>query len=268
VSVALSSARTTIPQGSSEPITVKLTGTSPWTVTWSDGTPSSTVSATSFQQVVTPPATTTYVATATDANGCQASASLPLTVTIPAPANLAATAISGTQVQLSWSFTGSADSFEVERRAPGGGFVAQGSPASSPVTLTAALNTAYLYRVRAVKGATRSGWSNVDLATTVVFGADVIPFETTIAATHITQLRTAVNAVRALWSSGLAPATFTDAVLEGATPKAVHITELRDVLNEARAGLGLPPWGYSTAPPAAGQVFAAAHINDLRGGVR
>jgi hypothetical protein len=253
-------------QGSSEDLTVGLTGTAPWTVLWSDGV-TWTGSTAQFHRIVTPAATITYTATATDANGCQANDSLPLTVTPPTPANLTATAISGTQVQLTWTLAGSADTFEIERRAPGGGFVSQGSAVTSPVTLTAAANTAYLYRVRAVKGGTRSGFSNVDLVTTVVFGADVVAGETTIAASHITQLRTAVNAVRALWSSALAPAVFTDPSLQNVSPKAVHIVELRNVLNEARAGLSLAVWPYSTAAPATSDVFKAAHINDLRGGV-
>jgi YD repeat-containing protein len=267
-SIALSSARSTIPQGASETITVALTGTPPWTVTWADGAPAWSGSATSFQRVVTPSGTITYTATASDKHRCQASDSLPLTVTPPIPANLVATAISATQVRLDWTLGGLADSFEVERRAVGGGFVSHGSTTTSPMTLSAAADVAYLYRVRAVKAGTRSGWSNVDLATTVIFGADVIPLETTLAASHITQLRTAVNAVRALWSSSLAPAVFTDAALQGAAAKAIHITELRNVLNEARARLLLPAWEYTTPPPVAGQSFAAAHVNDLRGGVR
>jgi YD repeat-containing protein len=267
-SIALSSDRSTIPQGASETITVDLTGTPPWKVTWSDGAPEWNGSATSFQRIVTPPGTITYTATATDKNLCPASDALPLTVTPPAPANLVAAAISGTQVRLDWTPAGFADSFEIERRAPGGAFVSHGSAAASPATLAAAANTAYLYRVRAVKAGTRSGWSNVDLATTVVFGADVVPRETVLTASHIAQLRTAVNAVRALWNSALAPAAFTDPTLEGVVAKAIHITELRNVLNDARAGLPLPAWAYSTPAPTAGQPFAAAHVNDLRGGVR
>jgi hypothetical protein len=106
----------------------------------------------------------------------------------------------------------------------------------------------------------------VDLATTVVFGPNVTPFETTISASHVTQLRTAVNAVRML--SGLAAVTLTDTALAGVAPKALHIVELRDALSDARSALVLPPWPYSTPAPVAGQSFAAAHINDLRGGVR
>jgi YD repeat-containing protein len=258
VSVALSSARSSIPQGSSEAITVKLTGTAPWTVSWSDGA-SWTGSTSQFNRTVTPAATTTYTATVTDANGCQDSDSLPITVVPPAPSNLAATVISGTQVQLSWRFSGSADSFEVERRAAGGGFVWETTTNATSITRAATADRAYLYRVRAVKGGTSSAWSGVDLATTVAFGGDVIAGTTTISASHILQLRTAANAVRALWSSGLAPVAFTDPVLQGVAAKALHIVEIRNALNAARTGLGLPAWTYTTPAPVAGQPFAAAH---------
>jgi hypothetical protein len=129
-------------------------------------------------------------------------------------------------------------------------------------------DTAYLYRVRAVKGGTRSDPSNADLATTLVFSGTLTSGTSILSAVHVTQLRTAVNAVRALWSSGLAPAVFSDPSLQNVVAKAVHLTELRAVLNEARQGLALPPVVYSTTGPAAGQVIAAADINDLRGGVR
>jgi YD repeat-containing protein len=267
VFVALSSDRSSIPQGSSEVIAARLTGTAPWTVTWSDGA-SSTGSSSQFERTVTPSSTTTYTATVTDANGCQDSDSLTLTVVPPAPSNLSATAVSATQVQLSWSFSGSADSFEVERRAAGGGFAWETITNATSITRSAVADRAYLYRVRAVMGGTRSAWSGVDLATTVVFGANVVAGTTTISASHILQLRIAANAVRALWSSGLAPVAFTDPVLEGVRAKALHIVEIRDALNEARAGLGLPAWTYTTAAPVVGQPFAAAHVNDLRGGVR
>ena len=221
-------------------------------------------------RTVTPIATTTYTATATDANGCTASHSITVTVTPPTPVSVVATATSASQVQLSWTMPGLADSFEVERRAPGGGFVHHHTTATATtsVTLSATADTAYLYRVRAVKSGTRSAPSNADLATTIVFSGTITPGGSVLSALHVTQLRSAVNAGRALWSSALAPAVFTDSSLQNVVAKAVHITELRAVLDEARAGLALPPVGYSTTGPAAGQMITAAEINDLRGGVR
>jgi hypothetical protein len=48
---------------------------------------------------------------------------------------------------------------------------------------------------------------------------------TVIKAVHLTELRTAVNAVRT--AAGLSPATFTDATPGGILIKAIHIQELR-----------------------------------------
>lgn len=269
VSVDLSAERSTIPEGSSEPIIVALTGTGPWDVSWSDGA-SSRQTTTSFQRLVTPAGTTTYTATVTDANGCQANDSLQITVTAPpptAPTNFTATAISATQVQISWSYSGSFNSFEVERRSAGGSYEWELLTTGTSSIRSASPNSAYLFRVRTLKGAMASEWSNVDLASTAVFGVDVTA-GTPMAASHVTQLRTAVNAMRALWNSSLAPLTFTDPTLQGGAAKAIHLVEIRNALNAARQGLGLSAWGYTTPPPAAGQVCAAADVNDLRGGVR
>jgi hypothetical protein len=81
-------------------------------------------------------------------------------------------------------------------------------------------------------------------------------------------LRTAVNAVRALWSTASGPATFTDTSLVGVSPKAAHVLELRSVLAAGRAGLGLSPVQYTGPDPQPGQLFTIADVNDLRGGVR
>jgi YD repeat-containing protein len=265
------SGSTTIVQGDSKTITVTLTGASPWTVTWSDGAAPWSGSATSFTRSVTPLGTTSYSVTVTDANGCATTSSqLTITVTPPAPGALAATATSATQVQLAWTFppSGSADSFEVQRRAPGGTFVADGSTTATTLLRPANANTAYLYRVRSIKAGTASAWSAVDLATTTMFTDDPTSASVVIKAEHIMQLRTAVNAVRALWNSALAPATFADATLSGVNPKVVHVQELRNVLAEARNGLGLTVWSFTDPTLTAGSSFKAVHVNDLRGGVR
>lgn len=270
-SAVLSGPAVAIPQGGNAQIQVTLTGTGPWTVSWSDGGSPSSVTPSTFRRTVTPAGTTTYVATVTDSTGCS-SVSEPLTITVtpPAPVAVTAVAISATQVQLSWTMPGVADRFEVQRRAPGGSFVSHHITASAAtsVILSATANTAYLYRVQAIKSETRSDWSVPDLATTVVFGANLDPADSVVTAADITQLRTAVNAVRALWNHMLAPIAFTDSNLQGAVAKAVHHTELRNALNEARAGLDLPPVPYTTTAPVAGQLIRAADVNDLRGGAR
>ena len=128
-------------------------------------------------------------------------------------------------------------------------------------------NTTYLYLVRATDGSNVSPSSNTDLATTILFTDDpVAPASTIIKAVHVTELRTAVNAVRA--AAGLPDATFTDAVSAGVFMKAIHITELRSNLDAARTALGLTAAPYTDPALAAGVIIKAVHIRDLRSRVK
>jgi hypothetical protein len=142
------------------------------------------------------------------------------------------------------------------------------SPATSYLDTSVVADTAYLYRVSAVKAGTASAPSGVDLATTVIFAPDPIASLTVVSAQPILQLRTAVNAVRALWSTAVGPAVFTDPSLANVFPKAAHILELRSFLAAARSNLSLPALQYTGPAPQQGQLFNSADINDLRGGVR
>jgi hypothetical protein len=102
------------------------------------------------------------------------------------------------------------------------------------------------------------------LANTVVF-LDPNLAGQPVKAAHVTQLRTAVNALRTL--AGLAPASFTDSTITpGVTPaKAVHVTELRSSANDARTTLGFSAFPFS--PPTfvpGGSVISASHLQGLR----
>jgi hypothetical protein len=83
-------------------------------------------------------------------------------------------------------------------------------------------------------------------------------------AVHLTQLRTAVAAVRALTTS-TAP-VFTDP--GPVVVRKIHIEELRTMLNQARASLVLSPWTFTDNPFGTSQIIKVVHFNDLRGGVR
>lgn len=264
-----------IPQGGFKTIHVAFTGaTQPqWTVQWSDRTVTEPTPS-SFDRDVYPVGTTNYSLAAAPAVGCIPVSSNLITITVipPTPTGLTATAVSPSQVNVSWSFSGQADGFLIERRGPGQSSFAQigvaDSSARSFPDTTAAANTAYLYRVKSTKANTPSAPSGFDLATTVIFTPDPIAFHTEVAAQPIMQLRTAVNAVRALWSTAAGPFTFTDPVLTNVDPKAIHILELRTILGNARSSLGLPAVQYTSPAPAPQQLFNAGDINDLRAGVR
>ena len=186
-----------------------------------------------------------------------------------APASVTATATSATSVNVTWTAVPGASSYTVYRKAAGGSFTNVGSTAGNSLTDTASSGAAYLYKVTASGAGGTSPDSNVDLATTVVFtDATLTARSTAIKSVHVTQLRTAVNAVRALAS--LASHPFTDLALSAGMPvRSLHLTELRSALAAARSALGLSSlaYGESTITARATSV-KASHLTELRDGVR
>jgi hypothetical protein len=180
-----------------------------------------------------------------------------------APTSLVAAATTTTRVDLSWAApAGVIPSYQIDRRSPGGAFAQVGtSPNATYSDLSAIAGTSYLYRVRAVNGSGPSANSTPDLATTIHF-TDAALAGIQVKATHLAQLRSAVNAVRTLAALGAAPAT--DAATAGTTIKAVHVTELRTALDAARTSLGLPNSAYTDAGLAAGTLCKAVHFQELR----
>ena len=184
----------------------------------------------------------------------------------PAPTNIVATAITATSVTITWSAT-AGTTCEVLRLAAGGASSTIGSSGSGSLTdTTASANTAYLYKVRTIAPGV-SPYSTPDLATTIIFTTPSL-VGTKILAAHITELRTAVNAVRTL--AGLSGGAYpTDPTLgPGVFIKAAHVTELRSALDAGRSALLLPAVGYTRASIVPGVTIAASDINDLRTGVR
>ena len=186
------------------------------------------------------------------------------------PVNVIATATSLTSVTISWTGSGGAASYEVLRTGGGGLPFFATTTTANYVDIFAAPNTAYLYIVRAVDAitGTPTAYSTPDLATTVLFTDDpVVASSTVVKAAHITELRTAVNAVRAL--ATLAPFPFTDGSLASVAIKKLHIEQLRTALSEALAALGLPAVSYTDPVLTSGvSKIKAAHIEDLRAGVK
>lgn len=196
-----------------------------------------------------------------------------------APSALAANP-STYNVALSWTAASGATNYRVERKAAGGSYSSIGTTSNTSFTdSNAAVGSAYLYRVCAADGAGNctSGYTNVGLGARVNFPTDstIISIAddptginvTTMKAAHITELRTAVNAVRSL--AGLSAATWTHTTL---TPQVTEISkddvqDLRDRLHDALTLLGIQTSAYTDSTLAgapSGTVIKAAHIHELR----
>jgi hypothetical protein len=187
----------------------------------------------------------------------------------PTPTGFSATATSTTQVALTWSASAGATQYEIQRSVNHSAFALWNTTAATTINDTGlSSNTTYLYRVRATAGVAASAYTAIDPATTIIFTDDPLTTGTTVKAVHVTQLRTAVNAMRA--AAGLLAQTFTDPGLASGTPiMAAHLTDLRSALDEARSTIGLGAVSY-TDPTVTAQSTAvkAAHFTDLRNGVK
>lgn len=186
-------------------------------------------------------------------------------VAVPAtPQYVSATPASTTQVGVTWYSVVGATSYEVRRRGPGVlTYALLGTSTSTSYTdTTASANTAYLYKVRAVNSAGSSLDSTPDLATTVIYTDDrLVEFVTIIKAAHLVQLRTAVDAVRAL--AGQGPGMYTDIPAVGLTVKAIHIMELRTQYDQAMAVIFGTNSSWATSP-APGAVITFVDFQQLR----
>jgi hypothetical protein len=125
---------------------------------------------------------------------------------------------------------------------------------------------AYVYRVRAVD---TQGISSVqsapDLTTRIVFSDDaLVEGVSLIRGVHVSQLRQAIDAVRA--AAGLAPAWSNYNPPTGSI-FAATFTELRSRLNEARTNLQLSEVNF-TASVVPGQLVRASSVRELRTGVK
>lgn len=192
----------------------------------------------------------------------------------PTPTNLIATANSYSSVSLSWTAPGAGViGYVVERKgALGTQEIPTGSTSPSFNDSTPPGDYAYLYRVKAVYASGTSLYSNQDLATTIVFTDNTLR-GVTVKATHLTELRRAVNAVRALAGIGAASWTYPDPVSSPASQRrAIYledVTDLRARLDEALGPLGLPSGDYPANPPLVrNQVVNADHFEQIRARVR
>jgi hypothetical protein len=184
---------------------------------------------------------------------------------LAAPLNLTANSLSGSQIEVSWAASPGADHYQVERAPNTAAAYTVVGPSvtgtSFSDTSVAAIAT-YLYRVRAVDASgNSSSASSVDIATAITFTDDPLTSSTLVKAQHLTELRQAVNAVRA--AAGLGAAGWTDSAPAGMLIKATHIQELRTNLDQALSTLGVPVNQY-TDSSLSGLGIKKVHIEEIR----
>jgi hypothetical protein len=191
-----------------------------------------------------------------------------VSVTLDAPTGLVATASSETQVNLSWTAAPGADHYEVWRFNGGSfGLIASPSGTTHSDTTVTSGNT-YLYKVLAVDGSGGdSPFSNIDPATTIVFTDDPLAPSTLIKATHILQLRVAVNAFRS--TAGLPALPGDSTIASGQPVRATHIADLRTALNQPRTAAGLTSLTFTDPALTAGvTLIKSVDVTELRNGVK
>jgi hypothetical protein len=211
---------------------------------------------------------TTYYVKVT--NSCGSVDSNQATVTIgTSPTSLVATATSPTGVALTWGAISEVDSYEIERRSGGSAFALRGTSTTNSFTDTATAGQAYAYRVRAkYVGGGSSDYTNVDIATTFTFAEALVSGATIIKASHVAELRQAVDALRV--TAALSGYAWTDnPITSGMLIRAQHLQELRAALNGARTSLDVPALGFTDASIVVGVTpVKAIHWLELREGVK
>ncbi|HYH08314.1 MAG TPA: fibronectin type III domain-containing protein [Thermoanaerobaculia bacterium] len=197
-----------------------------------------------------------HIVTVRDVAVATNTTSVGVSVGPPTPTGLVANAVGTTQVSLSWAPSTGATQYQVLRN----GVIVGTTGSTSFNDTTVSANTTYVYFVRALDAASRaSGNSAPDIATTIAFTDNpLVAGSTKVKLVHVTELRNAVNSVRAV--AGLGAATFTG----GSVVQAVHVTELRNALNAARVTLGLSALTFTDASPT---LIKATHFQEIRNGV-
>ena len=267
-------APSSIASGATGVVSVTNTGlTYSWSITngtFVGGGTTATGASVSFTGT-TNPVTLTVIATNTVACSITDSIVVPVSAAqqIAAPTGVTATATSSTGIIVSWNPVATATSYQIWRSSSGtNNFVLIGTSATTSYPDTVIANTAHLYRVRATNASSTSVDSSYDLATAVDFTDLVLTTAVAMKAAHITQLRTATNAVRVL--AGLGAGSYTDASLTAGMPvKRQHVLDLRANLDGARALLSLQALTYTDNAITAGVTRPKlAHISEIRAGTQ
>jgi hypothetical protein len=196
-------------------------------------------------------------------NGVDASAPKRFLYGPAAPANFTATATSTSSVMTSWSSVSGATSYDVQRQQSNFTWASIGT--TSALFLndgTPLANKTYVYRVIASDGSANTSLpSEPDFATTVELGGASVQPGLPIQAAPIANLQTVVNAM--LTTAGLQTVSFVF-VTGGTTVAAQHVTQLRSPLSSARSVLlGGAPKVTFTDSSLTGVVVKAVHVQEL-----
>jgi YD repeat-containing protein len=222
--------------------------------------------------------TTKYFVHVSNIGGFVDSQTATVTVPLPIPCCLSAAmpnTLSVQPVHLTWGFSSGAHHYEIWRREHAGSLHKIGESSSTNYDdASIAADTAYFYEVCAspAQGAQcTSGFSNQDLATTVAFRD--ITADRTVHLVDLTQLLTAVNAVRAAspGSDGL-PVAWAGILQASPAPTlhglvyGEHVTALRTQMEAALGRLGFSQHTYTDPilPNSPRVTIRAIHITELR----
>ncbi|HKR66161.1 MAG TPA: FG-GAP-like repeat-containing protein [Thermoanaerobaculia bacterium] len=173
----------------------------------------------------------------------------------------------GGSAQLSWTATPNADHYEVWRNTGSGWAFLSQTSVPTYTDATAPASSAILYRARAVAaGGSTSPDSAQDATSTYSFtDATLQAGVTRVKLAHLTELRTAANALRVL--AGLTPVSWAEPSPQRI--RASHITELRTAVNEARTALAIGAFSFTDPTLTAGSTpVRAVHFEELRAAIR
>ncbi len=269
----------TISPGQTATINVALTGTAPWSVTWSDGLTQSNLTG-SYGRTVSPAATTTYSITSVSDASCTGTGSGSATVTVltPLPRSLqlyATTQDSNSRVvRIVWAMVFDATSYRVQRTTcqvcPWETVGLVDTPTHDDVVAPSANPVTYLYRVIAMA----SGWADsapspIDYATTAttLFAESIVANSTRIDGAHVQELRKAIDAVRLslgrypymtpIYANGWANYDEPTGLIYAAHVQAMHAALLEVGVNVA----------FTEGPAQNGRILAE-HFTQLRTAVK
>lgn len=195
-------------------------------------------------------------------------------VAVTPPTSVLAQANTSTQVQVTWTNSGTATSYNVYRSTNNLTFTkisTDGAVTTTPYNdNTAAANTGYIYKVRGVASGVESSDSNKDFAVTTIFTDSTITAASTkVKAVHFTELTTAANALRAVAALGTISFTQSTPATNGLIRR-THVIELRSGIDAARTTLGFTAGTYSTDPTitTGTTTIKKAHVDQLRAALR